>query len=520
MNKFTKFAAIAALVAASAACQKDTTPSTGSEEITKDASGVYYANRILYTVHNPLNASGAYSREFSAENYIGTYDLTEQIPGAGEGITYVGWAENDSYVYASIVTTGVNKWSIENSGIDYSEVADYDFTGYYSDVTRSIGSGTGLSLTPDNAWIVVYDKSNTNYFNQTPVKILHTNKMDHALGRYPSNPLNTVHVAADGNVYVFSAGVNRRYTQTEYDLYFDSNKTTLAGETRAVKQGTKKSSVMRINSSNEWDGSFFFDGFETTLGSTFSSVWYMGGTKFLLRVLNDSVADDVYTSSHKATADARFAIYDASNNSVAYVTGLPTVATIDTGSKAISAPYIDTDNTIAYVAIASTDHTDGFPAIYSINSSGVATKGASVEAPYVVSLGRLTNGATTKSIVMMTDASASYVYTGTVSSFTSGAYKIDGTGFDNSYLVQSTNAGTAISYISTKYLCQVTDKGGNDPAPVDIYTIDESGKIAKTYESQGQKYEVWGVWGETFIISAPQSDGYNYVTLDKNGDVI
>ena len=80
-------------------------------------------------------------------------------------------------------------------------------------------------------------------------------------------------------------------------------------------------------------------------------------------------------------AATRLAIFKAEDQTLTYVTGLPS-----TVSSFGSTPYIE--NGIAYVAVTVSD---GNPAIYAVNpETAEATKGLEVEATQITGVGKLT----------------------------------------------------------------------------------------------------------------------------------
>ncbi|MFI3248910.1 MAG: DUF4374 domain-containing protein, partial [Rikenellaceae bacterium] len=119
---------------------------------------------------------------------------------------------------------------------------------------------------------------------------------------------------------------------------------------------------------------------------TFSRVWHITGSKFLLRVIHTQF---LYNASHKTdVGDADFYIFDTSSKSATKVTGLPNAETdfVDQGSRAIGEPYIEDGK--AYIPMA--PNTESYPHIYIIDSSTAsATKGLEVQCSSILCIGKL-----------------------------------------------------------------------------------------------------------------------------------
>ncbi|MFI3323893.1 MAG: DUF4374 domain-containing protein [Rikenellaceae bacterium] len=367
-----------------------------------DVSGDYYAAISLTSYCDP-EGTQATTNYYYTNNYIGEY---VDKYNNGETATVVGFTTAGDYVYASYATTGVTRYTIEK-GADYGwdgSNSDYIAQGNGSytnsiDASNSFSatSGVPFPLTPGSAFIARYPLSGS--FESEPTFIT-TDKMGQAFGRTTGNPLNTV-VSNDDDeyVYIFTPGTTRRYSQdlsseddVEIGQYVDTtDESTLLDSKLKVKTTNKGASVMRIKyGEDDFDSSFGVDGlleFESLMDNyTFSRVWHIEDSKFLLRVIHTQY---LYNASHKTdVGDADFYIFDVDTKSATKVTGLPNAETdfVDQGSSSIGEPYIE--NGKAYVPMA--PNTLSYPCIYIIDSATAsATMGLEVQCSSILSIGKL-----------------------------------------------------------------------------------------------------------------------------------
>ncbi len=368
-----------------------------------DVSGDYYAQISLTSYCDPegIQATTSY---YYTNNYIGKY-----VPkfSNGETATVVGFVTAGDYVYASYATTGVTRYAIEKGaecGWDGTN-SNYIAQGNGSYVNSieasnsfSATSGVPFPLTPGNAFIARYPVSGS--FESEPTFIT-TDKMGQAFGRTTGNPLNTVVANNDDEyVYIFTPGTTRRYSQdlsnendVEVSQYVDTtDETTKLSSNLNVKTTNKGASVMRIKyGASDFDSSFGNDGlleFESLMNNhTFSRVWHISGSKFLLRAIH---TQNLYNASHKTdVGDADFYIFDTDSKTATKVSGLPNAETdfVGQGNRSIGEPYIEDGK--AYIPMA--PNTLSYPAIYIIDSaSAAATKGLEVQCSSILCIGKLT----------------------------------------------------------------------------------------------------------------------------------
>lgn len=172
----------------------------------------------------------------------------------------------------------------------------------------------------------------------------------------------------------------------------ERDETTLMSSKLKVKTSNLGARVMRIKyGATEFDSSFGNDGvydFSESMGNyTFSRVWHINGSKFLLRVIH---TEDLYNASHKTdVGDAHFYVYDTSNNTATKISGLPEPELfVDQGNRAIGEPCFVGDK--AYIPMATNN--SSYPAIWVVDTSSSApsaVKGLEVACTTIVAVSQM-----------------------------------------------------------------------------------------------------------------------------------
>ena len=161
--------------------------------------------------------------------------------------------------------------------------------------------------------------------------------------------------AGNGDVYVFSPS----YAKTMSD---------------PRQQTTLPAGVVRIPSGSEDFDDYYCNIEAQSDGCSFLRVWPVKDDYFLMLMYDRPLTEEDFAAT-------RLAIFKAEDQTLTYVTGLPS-----TVSSFGSTPYIE--NGIAYVAVTVSD---GNPAIYAVNpETAEATKGLEVEATQITGVGKLT----------------------------------------------------------------------------------------------------------------------------------
>ena len=289
--------------------------------------------------------------------------LSENFLGNGEYVTLAGLEQVGDAVYAAAVPMGLSQYGCmqkDDNGNPHKWVRkDGDYASLIK--TESGGSGSGaydkdeLQWTqyPDECWVAIFDDNTL-----TGKKLIKTDKISYACGRYKSQYYQMLWKADDGYVYVFSPSYAK----------------TMASE---LQQTSLPAGVVRINTATqEFDESYYHaltddNGRE----AAFLRSWFIADDYFLLLMYDKEI-----TASDK-TAN-RLAIFKGSTGSLTFVSGLPSTDRI---SGFGNTPFIENGN--AYIAVTTTDD---YPAIYKIDpASASASKGITIVATQVSGVGKL-----------------------------------------------------------------------------------------------------------------------------------
>lgn len=283
--------------------------------------------------------------------------LAENFVGNGEYVTLAGIEQVGDKIYSAAVPMGLSQYGVKADGGKWIREGYADLVK-----TEAGGSGSGsykegeLQWTqyPDECWVAVFDDETL-----TGKRLIHTDKISYAAGRYNSQYYQMVWGTESGDIYVFSPS----YAKMMSD---ERQRTTLPAGVMRIKAGEM-----------EFDDSYYVNIEALTDGRSFLRTWYIGGEKFLM-LMYDSIFEP-----GKSMVANQLAIFDAEAMTLTPVTGLPSKEVV---SSFGNAPY--TENGKSYIAVTTTD---SYPAIYVIdNATAVATKGLTIEATKVNAVGRMT----------------------------------------------------------------------------------------------------------------------------------
>jgi hypothetical protein len=277
---------------------------------------------------------------------------SENFLGNGEYVTLAGLEEVNGKVFTAPVPMGLSQYGGAIDGGKYVLAGNEDLVKTEDGGNNSSKYYKGeLQWTqyPNECWVAIYDDA-----TMTSKKLIKTDKISYACGRYKSQYYQTIRTAENGDVYVFSPSFAKCMTD-------------------ARQQTTLPAGVVRIAAGTTEFDSYYCNLEELTGGKTFMKVWNIGGTNFLLQMYDELV-------SNQSTA-LNLAVFNAEKKAFSYVSGLPADITA-LGNE----PYVE--GGVAYMAVS----TDAGCAIYVINpTTGVATEGLKVEgASSINGIGRLT----------------------------------------------------------------------------------------------------------------------------------
>ena len=293
---------------------------------------------------------------YTTNNTLEEQYLSENFLGNGEFVTFAGLEQVGDKLLTAAVPMGLSQYGVKAEGGRWVR------EGFEDLIKREAGgSGSGaykegeLQWTqyPDECWIAIFDDETLQ--NK---RLLRTDKISYAAGRYNSQYYQMVWGVESGDVYVFSPS----YAKSMSD---------------ARQQTTLPAGVVRIKAGEqEFDDSYYVNLESLSNGRSFQRTWYIGDGKFLMLMYNSILEPG------KSMVANELAIFDAEAATLTYVTGLPSSDVI---SGFGNAPYSEEGK--CYIAVMTTDN---YPAIYAIDTTtAAATKGLTIEATSVKAVGRL-----------------------------------------------------------------------------------------------------------------------------------
>lgn len=348
-------------------------PRNNTYEIKRFTSYGTYKNYIITSSTGDLGAEelkdeNGYSPKGFLFSYLDaekeTYNsnqeviLSENYLGNGEYVTLAGILEANGKVYSAPIPMGLSQYGVvanDSAFVKYPELVKTEDGGSASSAYKK--GELQWTQYPDEAWVAIYDDQSL-----TEPKLIKTDKISYACGRYRSQYYQMIWAADNGDVYVFSPS----YAKT---MESDLQKTTLPAGVVRIKAG-----------SEEFDPDYYCDIEELTGGKSFLRSWHIGGDYFLLQMYDVPFTEGFNSTT---TPAPRLAIFKGESKTLAYVTGMPDPANI--GGFANS-PYVE--NGMAYVPVTLTDGSS--PAVYAINpANATATKGVEVSAVQISAVGKL-----------------------------------------------------------------------------------------------------------------------------------
>ncbi len=510
----------AAVAVAMSSCTKDETPaSADDDDYYNSYENYYYPTALYYSQIDPNLTSVKYFTYALAEDFL-LGDYMESGEKSPETVNFPGFVQANGKVYVSVATTGVTGYSVASDDFETNmqnlldaegfggEPWDYVSLNYSVAYMSAPDAGSGYSnkgsytsgiaypLTPHKARVAVYGQTAPfDMMATTPSKVLTTDLIGQAYGRYLGNPYNTMMTNSDESfVYVFSPGTTRKFdcvrttnnsdgTETLQEYTSSTYTTAVERTVRKVANGGATAGVIRINTTTDAiDTSFGINGvveLEDAYfnGCTFSQVWHITGDKFLLRVMDKEMTTDLgyYYAFHKYQPwDSRFYIFDAAAGTMTEISGLPVSADLMDASNTIGEPLC-TDSKV-YIPYTLTTGA----CVYYVDITGASyagVKGASSNASYIYGMGKL---------VCPTDSSVEKIILAT--RVTDGAfYYLDATVAEvedsNEMLTMvgdgvEVNNGQIIHFIEDKYLFTLYEAGGSDGVQCNGYTLKADGELS------------------------------------------
>lgn len=283
--------------------------------------------------------------------------MSENFLGNGEYVMLSGFLESGGKLYSAAVGMGLSPYGSAVEGGKYIREG-------YEDLVKQESGGTGggsytkgeLSGTqyPDECWVAVFDNEKLG-----GKKLIKTDKISYACGRFRSQYYQTIWAADNGDIYVFSPSYAKTLTDARQQTKLD------AGVVR-IKAGA-----------NEFDPDYYYSLEAQSDGASFLRCWHAGGNYFLLRMY-----DRPFSAQGTPVAN-RLAIFNGDNGRLTFVEGLPAAETISDFGKT---PYVAGGCIYMPVSVS-----EGYPAVYKIDpATATAVKGLELDVTTVTAVGKLT----------------------------------------------------------------------------------------------------------------------------------
>ena len=318
----------------------------------------YYPKHILPAyidaeTETAIDGNGAINAKLRSENMLGN----------GEYVTLAGLEQSGTNLFSAAVPMGLSQWGYIQTvnGKEHGYVRD----GFEDLVKTEKGGSNSSGYNPNELqWTQYPDECHVAIFKDESLeehKVIKTDKISYACGRFKSQYYQMLWKADDGYIYVFSPS----YAKTMADKR---------------QQTTLPSGVVRINANAAWNDIDFDANYYKALknedGSeaAFLRSWYVGGRYFMLLAYDKDI-----TASDK-TAN-RLVIFDTQGNgTLKTITGLPANVT-GFGNT----PYIENGEAHVVVTVD-----NGYPAVYTINpETATASKGITIQSTQASAVGKL-----------------------------------------------------------------------------------------------------------------------------------
>lgn len=279
--------------------------------------------------------------------------MSENFLGNGEWVMLTGFLEHANKIYTAAVPMGLSQYGGAFEGGKWVIPANRDLVKKGDGGRGSSAYKKGeLQWTqyPNECWVAIF---NNEKFEGK--KLIKTDKISYACGRFKSQYFQTIWEADNGDIYVFSPS----YAKTMED---------------PRQQTNLPAGVVRIPNGKEDFDDYYCNLEEQADGKSFLRCWHIAADYFLLLMYDRPLVQTGFVAN-------QLAVFKAGTKKLTYVTGLPSTELI----SGFNTPY--SEKGYAYVPITTAD---AHPAVYKIDpANATATKGLAVEATQISAIGKL-----------------------------------------------------------------------------------------------------------------------------------
>lgn len=280
--------------------------------------------------------------------------MSENFLGNGEYVMLSGFCESAGKLYSAAIGMGLSP---------YGSAIEGNIREGYEDLVKQESGGTGggsytkgeLSGTqyPNECWVAIFDNEQLD-----GKRIIKTDKISYACGRYRSQYYQSIWAADNGDIYVFSPSFAKTLTDQR-------QQTILPAGVVRIKAGA-----------TDFDPNYYYNLEEQSGGAGFLRCWHAGGNYFLLRMYDRPFSEKGYVAN-------RLAIFDGDSGRLTYISGLPDPGIISDFGKT---PYVA--GGCIYMPVMT--EAEESAAIYKIDpAAATATKGVTLDVLSVTAAGRM-----------------------------------------------------------------------------------------------------------------------------------
>ena len=206
--------------------------------------------------------------------------MSENFLGNGEYVTLAGILERNNKLYSAAIPMGLSQYGSATDGGKWILPGNEDLVKTEDGGSNSSSYKKGeLQWTqyPNKCWVAIFDDETL-----TNKKIIETDKISYACGRFKSQYYQTIWAADNGDIYVFSPS----YAKTMADK---RQQTTLDAGVVRIKAGTE-----------EFDPDYYYSIEAQTGGKSFIRCWHITGDYFLLLMYDRSLTETGFTANQLA----------------------------------------------------------------------------------------------------------------------------------------------------------------------------------------------------------------------------
>lgn len=285
--------------------------------------------------------------EYSAENFLGN----------GEWVTLSGIEERDGQLFSAPIPMGLSQYGAAIDGGKWIKPGNEDLVKTENGGSNSSSYKKGeLQWTqyPNECYIAIFNDE-----SMTDKKLIRTDKISYATGRYKSRYYQTIFKDEQGDVYVFSPSYAKSMTD-------ERQRTNLPA------------GVVRIPAGKDDFDSYYCNIESLSGGLSFQRMWYIGNNNFLMLMYDRPLSESGVIAN-------QLAIFNSAKKTLKWVDGLPEKENITSFGT-----QVHYEAGVAYIAITTSND---YACVYVINPDNIplATKGLQTDVTEINAIGKLSS---------------------------------------------------------------------------------------------------------------------------------